>query len=223
MQLFGNHLKGKTMKKLFGLIKISSLLLFFFASSIPAFAAYDGSKRISDLNPPPYARGFGNQTYRVVVADFSPASAATDVLVIQGSATKTIRITHIEVTADATVAAVIGLYEYKRIAANTGGTSTLQTAIPMDSTNSAATATVSLYTANPSALGSGALIAAELYELPAVAGNSSISPPWVLPFEGRNTQAAVLHGAAESLAFSLKGATLPAGLSVHITVEWTEE
>lgn len=210
------------MNKLWKTFKISALILFF-AFSNSAFAAYDGSKQISDTNPAPYAVGFGNQTYRVVVNDFTPAATATDVLVIHGSATKTIRITHIEVTADATGAAVIDLYAYKRTAANTGGTSTLRSAIPMDTANTAATATVSLYTANPSALGAGAMIAGEHYEIPATTGNTYFSPPWILHFQGRNAQAVVLHGAAESLAISLNGATLPSGLSMYLTVEWTEE
>jgi hypothetical protein len=196
MQLFGNHSKGKAMKKLFGLVKISSLPLFFFAFSIPAFAAYDGSKRISDLNPPPCARMFVPQTYRVVVAGFAPALDATDILVIQGSATKTIRITYYELTATATAAAEINLHAYKRMAANTGGTSTLQTAIPLGSTTCAATATASLYTAKPSVLGAGELVDGE-------------SP--------------VLHGADQSVAISADGVTLPAGAKLYITVEWTEE
>ena len=84
-------------------------------------------------------------------------------------------------------------------------------------------ASIKLYTANPSALGYGQLIRATHYALPAATSTGYPGMPWVEEFGTRNDQELVLRGPTESLAFSLNGQTLPAGLSVYVTITWTEE
>ena len=84
-------------------------------------------------------------------------------------------------------------------------------------------ASIKLYSANPSALGYGQLIKANHYAVPAATTTGYPGAPWVEEFGTRNDQELVLRGPAESLSFSLNGATLPAGLNVYVAITWTEE
>lgn len=162
------------------------------------------------------------KTYSVAVAGITPAALATDVLTITGSAAKTIRINRIEITADATAASVIDFYIFKRSTLDTSGTFTPPSSIPNDSANPAATATLKLYSANPT-LGAGVVIRATHFALPAITASSFSNAPWTEDFGNRNDQQIVLHGVNESIAVSMNGQTIPAGFNGHIMIEWTEE
>lgn len=162
-------------------------------------------------------------TYSICVADISPAALATDILVLTGSATKKVKINRIQVTADATAASVLDFYVFKRSAANTGGTSTAPALVKHDSLSPNATAVAILYSANPTALGAGQLIRADHYALPAAATTGYPGTPWIEDFGVRNDDPIILHGVLESIAFSLNGQVIPAGTSVYITIEFTEE
>lgn len=184
--------------------------------------AYDASVPVGDTNPAPAVPYNAVQTYRVQVADITPAATPTDVLTLCGSATKTIFVHRVQVTADANGASVFDFYLYKRTAANTGGTSTAQTLASLDSTNAASTATASLYSANPATLGAGVLINGDHYEIPATTGTAYYSPPWAEDFGVRGTQAVVLRGTAQCLALNLNGQALPAGFSLYAMFEYSE-
>src|SRR6266550_8344389 len=83
-------------------------------------------------------------TYSAAKVGLVPGSSATDFFTLTGSATKTVRITRITITATTTSATPVALdiLLLKRSTANTGGTSTgSPTAVPHDSANPAATAT----------------------------------------------------------------------------------
>lgn len=161
-------------------------------------------------------------TYSYQASDVAPAATATDVVCLTGSASKVIRLERVQITAEATGAAMIDFYVYKRSAANTGGTVTQPAITKMDSINAAATGVINLYSANPSALGSGTILAGDHYELPAITGNTYSSPAWIEDFGIRNSQSVVLRGTSEQACFSLNGQILPAGLSVYVRMEWTE-
>lgn len=77
------------------------------------------------------------------------ATAATDVFTITGSSTKNIRIHNLVLTGTQAAAAVRDVLLIKRSTANTGGTSTTPTVIPLDSNAAAGTAVVRAYTVNP--------------------------------------------------------------------------
>lgn len=162
-------------------------------------------------------------SYRVQVADIVPAATATDVFTLCGSATKVIRVNRIQVTADSTAPAVIDFYVFKRSAANTGGTSTAPTISKFDSADGTATATVALYSANPSALGAGALFTGDHYALPAAASTGYPGMPWIEDFGIRNNRATVLRGVSQCLSFSLNGQAIPLGFGLYFGIEWTEE
>jgi len=172
---------------------------------------------------------FGNPlvnipTYRAGVYDITPASPATDVFTITGSATKTIKITRLQVTADnSNSAGVIDFYCFFRTTANTGGTSTVLTGVPYDTTNPAPTAVVRAYSANPATLGTGTFMFGDHYAL-ANASNSGIPVfPWIEDFGIRNTQPIILRGVNQSFCFSLNGDTVPSGTNIYVSIEWTEE
>jgi hypothetical protein len=161
-------------------------------------------------------------SYRVQAADVGVAATATDVLVLYGSSTRTIRVNRIQATADATAQSVIDFYVYKRTALDTGGTSTVLNIAKNDSLDPDSTATVRLYSANPAALGSGILFAGDHYALPAAASTGYPGVPWVEDFGVRNDKSLILRGPNECVAFSLDGQTIPAGFVLYAGMSWTE-
>lgn len=161
-------------------------------------------------------------TYSVLVPDFGLAAGATDFLTIVGSATKTIRITCVSIEGDATAAAMADVYLYKRTAANTGGTATQPAIVKHDSSDQNPTAVVNLYSVNPTALGAGVLVRGGRLGLPAHAA-AAYAFDRVWDFAGRNSKSLVLRGVGQSLAFNFGGAAVPAGTSLYVKIEWTEE
>jgi hypothetical protein len=166
------------------------------------------------------------QSYRAASsASFSSAATATDIFTITGSATKTIRITRISITGTQTTPGYVSFFFIKRSAANSGGTSAAVTAVPHDSNNLAATATVLQYTANPTSLGAtvGTILSfKKVIQVPAVAGNVSSENIPDIYFGNSPAQSIVLRGTSQVLAINLGGVTVTGG-SWLCTVEWTEE
>ncbi len=160
-----------------------------------------------------------------------PASSATDIFTLTGSATKTIRITRIEITATTTSAtpAALDVLLLKRSTADTGGTSTgSPTPVPHDSADAAVSATVLAYTANPTtgALVGTALRNAKFFQTLATYTATDFPAKDSLVWEFGNrpgAQAIVLRGVAEVLAINLNGVTATATASFNIAIEFTEE
>lgn len=153
---------------------------------------------------------------------FASATSATDIFTITGSATKTIRIIRIAFSAQETTAGVVNVLLIKRSAANTGGTSASAIAVPHDSTNSAATATVLNYTANPSSLGTsvGTVRAARVFIPTTGTDTADFSNEW--DFGMGPEQAIVLRGISQVLALNLNSTTVIGG-TWTCYIEWTEE
>lgn len=172
---------------------------------------------------------FGNPfglipTYQVQVFDVIPAAAATDVLVLTGSATKVVKITRVKITAAASAAAGIDFYSYKRTTPNSGGTFTNPTPVKYDSLNSNPTAVPVLYSANPTTLGTGVMVAGTKYMIPGTQGNTWFPVvPVVVDYGTRNNEPIILRGVNESYSVSLRGQTVAAGTELYISIEWTEE
>jgi len=160
-------------------------------------------------------------TYAAASAPFTAAATATDIFTITGSATKTIRVTRIEITGTQTTGLNQNILLLKRSTADTAGTSAAVTAVPQDTNNPAATATVLSYTANPTLGTLVGNIRADKYLIPAP-GTLTGNPPLIWTFGDRPEQALLLRGTAQVLAVNLNGATL-AGNSFTISVSWTEE
>lgn len=151
-------------------------------------------------------------------SSFTMGLLSTDIFTLTGSATKTIRVTRIQISATQSTASAANIFLVKRSTANTGGTATTLTAVPLDSTNVAATAVARSYTANPT---TGTLVGnLRVNKLFVSAASGS---PGTLDWKfGEGTQAIYLRGATEVLSVNLNAATLM-GNSFNIFIEWTEE
>ena len=161
-----------------------------------------------------------SKTYSASITGLVVAAAATDFLMITGSATKTIRVTKIEVIGTATAAAATDITVVKRSTLNDAGTSTTLTSVPHDSSDSTATAVIKAYTVDPTTLGTsvGNIISHKLFL------STALTQPYSckMLFGDRATKAIVLRGAAECLCLNYNGRT-NAGNAISISVEFIEE
>lgn len=183
------------------------------ASSIPVVIASDQSTVVTIQND-------GTKlSYSAAVTGVASAAAATDIFLISGSGTKTIRVKRIGLSATQTTAGEINAIVLKRSTADSAGTAA--TLVPHDSTNSAATAVVQSFTVNPTAGTLVGNVRSVKFFAPAAA---STSAPSITDFSFGDTfsQAIVLRGTAQQLCINLNGATV-AGGSFSFYVEWTEE
>ena len=158
-------------------------------------------------------------TYSATIFNLAPATLATDVFTITGSATKTIRITRITTSGTQTTGGSINVIILKRSTANTAGTFTAQIAVPHSSTSAAATATVLAYTANPTL---GTLVGNVRSRKVFMNATTGASDEYISEFGTRNSQAIVLRGINEVVAVNVNATTL-AGESLDVSIEWTEE
>lgn len=156
-------------------------------------------------------------TYSATSGAISPASSATDVCGINGSATKTIRVRRVIVTGNATTTAVTEpLVVMKRSTANVGAGAGL-TKVPYSSTSAAASAAVDVWTTNPTVGTAVGMLADILVSLPV-----STSPQQATVFEfGKFGSPVFLRGAAQGLFINLSGVTITGTL--NCTFEWTED
>jgi hypothetical protein len=166
-------------------------------------------------------------SYSAAITGLVAPSGSTDLFTITGSASKTVRITRIGISATQSNQNIVNLVLLKRSSANSGGASTSLTAVPHDSQNPAASAIISGYTANPSTLGTlvGNLRVDKLF-IPATtpSGSAGIGSVAVLiiEFGNRPSQGLVLRGTNEVVAINLNGTTIN-GSSFDAYIEWTEE
>lgn len=158
-------------------------------------------------------------TYRSSAISIALAATTTDFFTITGSASKTIRVLYTD------CAFTGGGLNYnfqlvKRSTANTGGTPTVSTVVPNDSTNAAGTATVLAYTANPT-LGTlvGAVGSGKAVSPTATTAQSSLTNPF--SFGNRPGQSVVLRGTGEVLAWN--GNAVTGATNASCWAEWSEE
>ncbi len=158
-------------------------------------------------------------TYSAGVVGFTPAATPTDFFNITGSGTKTVRVTRITISGIATAAATVEIQLIKRSSANSGGTPTAAAIVPHDGNDASATAVVNSYGANPTTGTVVGTLRAEKLNLGAAGAAGRIA--W--DFTTRNSKGLVLRGTAQSLNLNWGGAAVPAGTSLAIDVEFTEE
>jgi hypothetical protein len=160
-------------------------------------------------------------TYAAAFVGLVVPATPTDVFTILGSATKTVRITAIRFTVSTTAGSgiLINASLVKRSTADTGGTSTVAVNVPYDSTDSAGTAVVRGYTANPT-LGTaiGPIRAIRYAATPAAVPNQEA----IFEFGTRPAKTVILRGTSEQLCLNF-GSTSITGNVVDVSVEWTEE
>lgn len=163
--------------------------------------------------------------YRAAKVQFTPVATPTAWCVIQGSATKTVRIKKIRVTGLATAAGTMDCILNKCSDAGTAGSAVLTalTKVPLDSGNAAATAVVSTvgtanYGTEPALVG---VIGARRLCLTADGTGVNVTPiEWDF---GVGDQALVLRGTAQHVTVSGNGDALPSGAKFDVEVEWAED
>lgn len=163
---------------------------------------------------------------------FTPAATPTDLVIIEGSATKTVRVISFVITTTNTAAGSQQFFLIKRSTADTTGTFVAATAVPFDSNNSASTVNrVGHFTANPGALGTavGTIVTKRVASPVAVpatfAGIVSDAGVQLLDFSSNTLldQPITLRGVAQCLALNFNGAALVAGQTHAYYLSWIEE
>jgi len=164
---------------------------------------------------------------------FTPAATPTDLVIIEGSATKTVRIVSMVISTTNTAAGSQQFLLVKRSAADTTGTFVAATAIPWDSANTATANRVGHFTANPGALGAvvgtiNTIRVATPVAIPATFAGITQKAEYDLipaPPGGTNSLSTpvILRGVAQCLAINFAGVALVAGQTHAYTVIWTEE
>jgi len=153
---------------------------------------------------------------------FVPASQPTDVLIIRGSATKTLKIQSIIISAESSLASVLSASIIRRSTAPVGGTSTALIGTPHDILDGVATAAVSFYTASPTVgtiygAGNGLLGCQQL-----ICGNSGAVPaiPVCWNFGGTmDVKPIILRGINDYICINLGGTTYSAIPSLKLDIE----
>ena len=178
-------------------------------------------------------------SYAAASVSLAPASTATDIACLTGSATRTIRLKRIVISGVAGTAINVPVYIAKRASADTGGTSptTIATGLPipfaLDSTFAAPSATLVAYTANPTINDANWTTAlANIITAPTVSfaatGTLIGQPATVVDFSAQQgISPPVLRGIAQQVCISMNtsGQTVstPSGGLVSITWLWTEQ
>lgn len=168
-------------------------------------------------------------TYSSVALALPPASSATDIACIAGSATKLVKVTRISISGTAGTLVTAPFTLVRRASVDTGGTAGTTTAnwantiAVHDTLNPTATATLISYAGNPTITDSSpTYIRSDELTLPVTSAGTVTRPLiWDFPvfsFDQRPT----LRGIAQQLCVNLNGVSVSSGL-LHATIEWTEE
>ena len=168
---------------------------------------------------------YASEGYRYAGASLAPVATPTDVIVIKGSATKTVWVKRIKITGAATAAGTMPILAVRRSDAGTVGSAVLTgiTGAKCDSGHGTATATVSTVgTANYTTVGTTAgNVASGRLQMTALAtGVAANAVVW--EFASRQDRGIALRGILEFLCVNLAGAAVPSGGVIDYEIE-TEE
>lgn len=163
----------------------------------------------------------GSAAYTAANSAVAAVASATDIFEIAGSASKVIKVRQVIISGIATAAAYSIVKLLKRSTANTGGTATTLTNVPLDSTSAAATAVCKSYTANPTTGNLVGMITA--IRVPLLTATTATAAPIVINFDsGSSMYPITLRGTAQSLVVNLDGVTITGG-AISCSFLWTEE
>jgi hypothetical protein len=154
-------------------------------------------------------------TYSAAIA-VTPGATPQDVITIQGSSTKVIKITKMSISTNQTTSGVNSWYLVRRSTPNTGGTYAPVVPVSHDRNDTPCTAIVLQYTSNPTLGASIGYAWVGHIPSPAVA-------PYVIDFSDSYGKPITLRGTGDVLALNFNGVALPSGLAVRGVLVWTEE
>lgn len=167
-------------------------------------------------------------TYSAVSIGLVPASSATDIFCISGSATKAISIKRLEISGIAGTAISVPVTVLRRVSLDTGGTPASTTALPVatpnESVDAAATATLIAYTANPTIVdASPSYLRSSYVSFPLT--TSTVSPQtWVFGEEvGWFTKAMNIPkgSATQQVCVNFNATTVSSG-TLNLYISWVE-
>lgn len=170
----------------------------------------------------------GKQTFAASISGLLPTAAATtDIAVLAGSASKTVKVVWLRISGSiATTAVFVDYQVFKRSTAFSGGTGTAATAVPLDSANAAATAIFTTFVSTGPTVGTpvGQVAAVRAY-LPITAANvlGTQVLPIVLIGPGCACQCLTLRGVAQAMGLNCNTVTFGTAPNFSIDCIWTEE
>lgn len=162
-------------------------------------------------------------TYSAVSTAFAPPATPTDMFIIQGSLTSNVYVLKMGFSSIQNADGVNIINLLKRSTANGGGAGSASTAVPFDSNNPAASATVGDYTTNAVSLGTEVgLVWSGYVNSPVVSAAEGGYQGVEVDFADSFGQPLCLLSPNEVLAWNFGGASLPAGLEVICYAVWYE-
>jgi hypothetical protein len=165
-------------------------------------------------------------TYTYTISATAPYATPTDWVVIRGSATKLVKVVHIEYSGVATAATAGNIILIKKhTIANTAGTSTNPAFIKHDSSDGAATALVLLYSVAPTVDASAAIwkTVRLTYGLVAAAAGTWAQDRYVYDYGAEGYEPLTLRGVAQECAFNFNSVAIPSGGVYDLSITVTEE
>lgn len=164
--------------------------------------------------------------YEYAVQALAPVATPTAIVVIQGSATKVVRVKKIRVNGVATATGNMQLQLARWSTAGTQGSAVLTalTAVKHDINNLAATAVVSTVgTANYGTQGTGSTIPFNTDRICLATTATGVTCPLEDGFSLHSDQPIVLRGTTDYLVLSGNGSAVPAGGVLDISIETEED
>lgn len=163
-------------------------------------------------------------TYSCAISAYAAYATPTDMFVLVGSGTKTVRVTRVSIAGAATAGIIEDILLIKRTTADTTGTASQPAIAQHDSNDAAASAVVNLYSVIPGGLGTGVNVRSGKLQFGELgAAGVPAAPALVWDFTNRNSKGLVLRGVAQCLALNFGGAAWPSGGVLDIDIEFTEE
>ena len=166
------------------------------------------------------------KTYSALVVNFTPAATATDFFTLTPVAGTIMRVNRVRIMGTITGSAnsIPSMTVYRRNAVNTGGSTAAVTPVPHDSNDPASTVVAVSYTANPAGLGTGVIVREEHFMVVGTTTPTQVPVPLLWDSGLGNGKSWTFRGGkGEFLALNWQGQAVPAGLLMHVTVEYTEE
>lgn len=212
----------------------------FLLSTVAAFLAVaSASAQVNTVPQVGLTTGYlPKNTYSSAFFGLVPVSGGTDIVCIAGSATKTVRLQSISIWGTvATATQNLPVNLLRRVALDTGGTPASTTANPGVTTqiasrdtgvnpNTAASATLISYTANPTINDAAPVyLDSALLFLP-LTTTASPSAPVLFAFSDGNENLLMppaLRGAAQQICVNIAGVTLSNAVALNGSIVWTEE
>lgn len=170
-----------------------------------------------------------NPSYTASAVALVPAASATDIFCISGGTSKNISIRRITIGGTAGTAITTPFLVYRRVSLDTGGTAAtglaLPVAVPNISTDSASTAVLTAYTANPTVVdASPSLMDDILIDLPvttAAGGVTLVQRIYGTGVDFFTKGLDIAKNTSQQICINPNGVSISSGV-LQITMEWQE-